>query len=191
MPPKTKITKEKILSAAFETAQKEGYEKINARSVSQKLNCSTQPILYHFSNMEELKKETYKKADEYHTNYLMKVKEDSQNPLLEIGLNYVRFAKKEPHLFRFIFQSGYIEQKNILEMMDSNDLAGIFKSIEQEAGLSSKEAKNVFMTLAMFVHGYASLIANNGLDYEEDSLSKQLKKLFIGAYLAERENNNE
>lgn len=55
MPPKAKITKDMIIDAAFEIARKTGAENINARTVSQKLNCSTQPVMYHFATIEELK----------------------------------------------------------------------------------------------------------------------------------------
>ena len=43
MPPKTKITKEMIVQAAVEVATQSGYEAINARTVSERLHCSTQP----------------------------------------------------------------------------------------------------------------------------------------------------
>ena len=53
MPPKVKITKEMIIDAAFEIARSEGAENINARTVSKKLGCSTQPVMYHFKRSEE------------------------------------------------------------------------------------------------------------------------------------------
>ena len=56
MPPRAKITKEMIAEAAFEVPRAEGAGKINARRVSQKLGCSTQPVMYHFKTMGELKK---------------------------------------------------------------------------------------------------------------------------------------
>ena len=63
MPPKPKITKEMIVDAAFEIARKTGAENINARTVAERLECSTQPIMYHFATIEELKKAAYAKAD--------------------------------------------------------------------------------------------------------------------------------
>ena len=44
MPPKPKITREMVIDAAFEVARETGAENINARTVSKKLNCSTQPV---------------------------------------------------------------------------------------------------------------------------------------------------
>ncbi len=51
MPAKPKISKEMIVDAAFEIARKEGMENINARTVSEKLSCSTQPVMYHFATI--------------------------------------------------------------------------------------------------------------------------------------------
>lgn len=44
MPAIAKVTKEMIIDAAFETIKEMGAENINARTVSQKLGCSTQPF---------------------------------------------------------------------------------------------------------------------------------------------------
>ena len=103
MPPKPKITKEMVVNAAFEVAREAGGENINARTVAKKLNCSTHPVMYHFMTIEELKKAAYAKADCFHTEYLTNV--EQHNRVLGIGLNYIRFAVEEPHLFRFLFQS--------------------------------------------------------------------------------------
>lgn len=48
MPPKPKITRDIVIDTTFEVARKSGAENINARTVSKKLNRSTQPVMYHF-----------------------------------------------------------------------------------------------------------------------------------------------
>ena len=52
MPPKVKVTKDMVIDAAFEIAREAGAENINARTVAKKLNCSTQPVMYHFATIE-------------------------------------------------------------------------------------------------------------------------------------------
>lgn len=47
------------------------------------------------------------------------------------------------------------------------------------------------MTLALFVHGYASIIANNSLEYDEKLIAVHLKRVYTGAVLALREENYE
>ncbi len=82
MPPKPKITKEMIVDTAFNIVQKEGADKVTARSISEQLNCSTQPVLYYFSTVEDIKKAIYKKADEYHSAYIMDTEIACENPML-------------------------------------------------------------------------------------------------------------
>ena len=104
MPAKAKVTKEMIVDAAFSIARQAGAENINARTVSERLHCSTQPVMYHFATIEELKRTVYARADVYHSEYLMNMKKPPRGAALGIGMNYIRFAIEEPHLFRFLFQ---------------------------------------------------------------------------------------
>ena len=187
MPPKTKITKEMIIEAAFEIARTEGAENINARSVSKKLNCSTQPVMYHFATIEELKKAAYEKTGEYHTEYLLDNRQNQNNVMLGIGLNYIRFAVEEPHLFRFLFQSGFAKENSILEVINSPELTPILSVMQGAMKLNAEQTKNVFITLAMFVHGYASLIANNSFGFDEELAAEHLKQVFKGAILSIQE----
>lgn len=189
MPPKPKITKEMVIDAAFETARDTGMEHINARTVSEKLNCSTQPVMYHFSTIEELKKAAYAKADHYHTEYLMNITRPREEVMLGIGLNYIRFATQEPHLFRFLFQSGYAPENSLLEMIDSEDLMPVLSAMQEAMNMSLAQTKEVFITLALFVHGYASIIANNSLEYDEELIKQHLIQVYKGAVLAVQEDN--
>ena len=59
MPPRVKITKDMVVDAAFEVVREMGAENINVRTVAKKLGCSTQPIMYHFATIKELKKTVY------------------------------------------------------------------------------------------------------------------------------------
>lgn len=183
MPPKAKITREMVVTSAFEIARQTGAENINARTVSQKLNCSTQPVMYHFATIEELKRTAYEKADKYHTEYLMNIPETQESVMLGIGLNYIRFAVEEPNLFRFIFQSGYVAENNLLEMINSEELTPVLSAMQKEMNMNIEQTKEIFVTLALFVHGYASIIANNSLEYDEKLIATHLKRVYQGAIL--------
>lgn len=52
MPPKVKVTKDMVIDAAFAIAREAGAENINARTVAKKLNCSTQPVMYHLQRLK-------------------------------------------------------------------------------------------------------------------------------------------
>ena len=184
MPPKTKITKDMVVDAAFEVARKTGAENINARTVSNELNCSTQPVMYHFETIESLRRAAYKKADEHHTAYLMNIPKTQEDVMLGIGLNYIRFAVEEPNLFRFLFQSGFDAQHSLLEMINSEELMPVISVMQKAMNINIEQTKEVFITLALFVHGYASIIANNSLEYDETLITTHLERVYTGAILA-------
>ena len=182
MPPKTRITKDMIIDAAIEIARQRGYESINARTVSERLHCSTQPVMYHFSTIDAMKRAAYARVDHLHSEYLMTIM-PQQDPILAIGLNYIRFAVEEPRLFRFLSQSGYAAEHSLLEMMDSEELIPVLTAMQEGAGLSMEKTKQVFLTVALFAYGYASIIANNGLEYNEKLVAKHLERAWNGAFL--------
>jgi AcrR family transcriptional regulator len=183
MPPKTRVTAEMIVDAAVEVVRQSGFENINARTVSGQLHCSTQPVMYHFSTIESLKRAAYRRADHLHSEYMMNTP-PGQDPILGIGLNYVRFAVEEPQLFRFLFQSGYAEENSLLEMVDSEELVPVLTAMQEGSGLSMQQTRNVFITVALFAHGYASIIANDHLEFDEKLIAEHLERTWNGAVLA-------
>ena len=187
MPAKAKVTREMIVDAAFAVAREAGVESINARTVSERLHCSTQPVMYHFATIEELKRTVYAKADLYHSEYLMNMKKPSKGAALGIGMNYIRFAIEEPHLFRLLFQSDYFSGKTLLELIDAEELFPVLSAMQSALGVSMEQTKKVFLTVFLFAHGYASIIANNSLKYDEELISSQLEQAYRGAILAAQE----
>ena len=190
MPAKTKVTKEMIIDAAYAVARESGAENINARTVSEKLNCSTQPVMYHFSTIDDLKRTVYEKADLYHSEYLMNMKKPPKGAALGIGMNYIRFAIEEPNLFRFLFQSDYFCGKTLLELIDAEELTPVLSAMQKSLSVDMEQTKKIFLTVFLFAHGYASIIANNSLSYDEELIDSQLQQAYRGAILAAREETN-
>lgn len=191
MPPKAKITKEMIVDVAFGIIQREGVDKVTARSISQQLNCSTQPVLYHFATVEDIKKAVYKKADEYHSDYIMNMENDYGDPMLTMGMNYIDFARKERNIFQFLFQSNEFSGASILELLEMEEILPILTMLQHELELALDEVKEVFSTLFIFVHGYASLYANNSMIYEEANVISAIENVFEGAICVLKGDQNE
>ncbi len=118
MGPKVKITKEMILDAAFEVAREKGIDAINAKVVAARLHCSTQPVLYNFSAIRELKEAVCDRAWDYLNESIFSKVPKEGNPLREVGTAYVRMARNEPELVKALFQSG-LEQKRSFEQISS------------------------------------------------------------------------
>lgn len=179
MPPKARISKEMIIEEAFQIARAEGADKITARSISGRLKCSTQPVLYHFATVEEIKTAVYQHANGYHTDWLMNMEHDYGNPMLNIGMNYIRFAAEERNLFHFLFQSNEFSGGSMMDLVRSEELEPIMQVLQQEIGATTNEVVEIFTTLFVFVHGYASMFANNEMIYNEELLITSLTKVFL------------
>ncbi len=164
-----------------------GAENINARTVSERLNCSTQPVMYHFATIEELKRAVYEKADLYHSEYLMNIENFQKCAILGIGINYIRFAIEESHLFRFLFQSDFFRGSTLLELMDAEELIPVLSAMQGFLEINMEQTKKVFLTVFLFAHGYASIIANNSLKYDEKIIRSHLDRAYRGAILAAQE----
>jgi AcrR family transcriptional regulator len=191
MPPKARITREMIADAAVEAVRRGGPENISVRTVAGILQCSTQPVMYHFPTVAELRKEAYDRTDALHTGYLLNAL-PGRDPMLSIGLNYIRFAAEEPNLFRFLFQSGYADRTSLSGLLSPKQTKPVLDAFCENAGTERARAEEIFITLAMTVHGYTSLVANGMLEYDENNAAALLERAFTGALnAAASEDKNE
>ncbi|MCH5193577.1 MAG: TetR/AcrR family transcriptional regulator [Oscillospiraceae bacterium] len=180
MPPKAKITKEMVINAGFDIVRKEGQENLNVRRIAAELGCSTQPIMYHYKTVDELKADIYAAADGFHTEYIMKPDKKADNPMLSIGLNYIRFAHDEKFLFRFLFQSDKLQSANFRDLLEGEEKDFLLQPLSQQTGLTQEQARTAFEALFICAHGLASLLANNSMEYDEEHCARLLTGTFMG-----------
>ena len=184
MPPKVKISKEMILDAGFKIIREEGYEHFNVRRIAEVLHCSTQPIMYNFKTVEEIRAAVYKIADDFHTGYIMPDMSEKDNPLHKLGMNYIRFGYEEKNLFRFLFQSNEFSGSDIGQLIDNPEASPLVGMVAAVVGCDMDEAKDIFLEFFCVVHGFASLLANNSMNYDENMADTLLAKVFKGVIAA-------
>ena len=174
MPPRSKITREMIIDAAYEIVRESGEGSLNARSIADRLGCSTQPVLYVFRTMDEIRECVYQKADEYHSEYLMQTGENTS-----IWKNYIRFSVRERNLFRFLFQSNAFSGR-IQGLIDDERLLPVLEAMSAQMGMEVKDVKKFFAAIYYPVHGIASLLANNSMEYDEEEFEVILNMIRRG-----------
>ena len=184
MPKKPTTTKEAMIEGAFRLIREKGHESLTARNLAAFIGCSTQPVMYQFPSLDTLRELLYRKADAFHSEYIL-----SGGDLLGIGLRYIRFAEEEPQLFRFLFQSGHFSGSSLEELIRSPETADILAEVSKEEGLTTEAAAAFFEPLVAVVHGYASLIANNAMKYDPEAIRKAL--IMIGEGLERGWNQND
>ena len=179
MPPKVKITKEMVADASFEVIRASGHENLNARTIAEYLGCSTQPVLYSFKTVDEIREAAYEIADGYHTSFIMP-KETDTDPMLALGLNYVRFGYEEKNLFRFLFQTNKFGGMDVEALLGDPNLTAIIELMAKGMACEPREAREMFLTFFCVAHGLASLLANNSMEYDEGQCKKMLEEVFFG-----------
>ena len=180
MPAIAKVTKEMIIEAAFEVAKELGAENITARTVSQKLGCSTQPVLYHFKTIEDVRIAAHKKASEFHINYVTNLSGKYERPMLEVGMRYIQFAVEEKNLFRFLYHSNYYTGVSLSDWLTGKIFDSLFPILRRQARVDERQAYSIFSQIFLVTHGIASLLANNAMVYDEAYCINTLSNAYFG-----------
>lgn len=178
MPPKTKITRESIISAAIEIIRHNGSDSLNARSIAAHLKCSTQPIFTNFSGMDDLREAVIEKADEIFARFMENViKSGDFPPYKASGMAYIRFAAEEKELFKLL----YMRDRSSEAIPSETELGNQMDDMVQiNTGLNGSSSKLFHMEMWAFVHGIASMTATCFLNLDQNIISTMLTDMYQG-----------
>ncbi len=176
MPPRSKVSREDVLDAAFEIVRSQGIETCNAKNLGAYLGISVTPIFRVFENMAELKTQLYKKANEFFVNFLKSYPFVKSN-FLTYGLAYIDFARTEKRLFKLLMLSGAFCVDKIAAVVPP-EFDFVKLSSEEAKMLSSSVAQGVFENVWIFTHGIASLVATDSLDISKEETTALLQHAF-------------
>lgn len=188
MPPKSDITKEQIIQAAFAIVQEQGLEMLSARNIAQKLNCSTQPIYSLYGNMEEIKSLAYQRVVDHVRYSMTSYEEGYYSPALNLAIGFLHFAKKEQHLFRSMYLSGYksydLDQEEFIGEAISMAYMRHSKWLNSA---SEHRLKRVFLNLAIYLIGLGTLIHSSTKKLEIDEAIIMVREMYETLLLREKE----
>lgn len=176
---KATITQKEIVNAAFKITKKEGFEAITSRKLAAAAGCSTQPIFRIYENMDELKKDLYDKAAEFYLEYYDEYKKTHDVPFVDLGLAYIGFAEKYPHLFRLLFISHEgTEGKSMYDLVNGNS-ENVVREINRASSQGAANAQNLFMQMWIFIHGAGCMAVTGDYDLDEASSVKMLESAYM------------
>ncbi|MCL2675067.1 MAG: TetR/AcrR family transcriptional regulator [Firmicutes bacterium] len=172
--PKVRIPKEMIIEAAFEITKNYGMEFVTADAVAKKLNCSKIPIYWVFENMDSLKDVVLAKAKKKYTDCLL-CKIPGVPDVSAIGLNYVRFSRDYPHLFKLIFFNDREENKSIVEHSLDDNKPYVVELIQQAYGIEdTHRAEDIYIKLGIFCNGIAAMIISKTSKFSDADVYRLL-----------------
>jgi AcrR family transcriptional regulator len=179
LPPKRQHSKKQIEEAAFTIAREQGLLSLSARSVANRLGCSTSPIYSTFQNMQELEDLVCERSVGVMLEYQTQTRTGS--PLLDLCLGYVLFAVQEKQLFRDMFLNKQELSQHSLEMKDYAFGQLIEKMVSKEpalAGLSEPNMLELLEILWTYTHGLAAQINVGAIDLpDEQTITGRLNRL--------------
>ena len=171
-----RIPKEKLLQTGLEMIIKDGYSSINITSLAREAGCSTQPVAWHFGNMENFRRE----LSAYAQNYVNeKMRSDSRNPLLSFlhtGKVYVDMAFDEPKLVSFIRlgESGTHFAEGTGFVFDDRRNSALAAEIAKKFGISESDAAEFMQAAMIFTHGITTLISTGVMSCERERAYEML-----------------
>lgn len=190
MPTKIKISKEMILDSAFSIVREYGIEKLSNRELANQLKCSIRPIYYQFENVEELQKELYQKIEKYFYQFLLDNMVEDIPQYKQVGINYIKFAKKEKKLFQTLFMSEIGLTPNAFVTKAGDDYKEIEKLIKISTNLENEDIKDFHTKMWIFCHGIATLVANDTIYLTDNQIEELLSYEFQALMLLEENPNN-
>ncbi len=181
MPPKVRILKEDIVSAAVSIVRKDGADALNARTVANALHCSTQPVFSNFATMEDLRLAVLEGADAIYQAYILKeIDRGEYPPYKASGMAYIRFAKEEKNLFKLLFMRDRTVEDFPVEPSLTNQMESLIKDAN---GLVDERARLFHLEMWAFVHGIAAMFATEFLELETELVSRMLTDAYQGLTL--------
>lgn len=178
MPPKIRITKDEIISAAVDIVRKDGAQAVNARTVAAALNCSTQPVFSNFATMDQLHRAVAERADSLYREYMKREVEcGAYPPYKAAGMAYIRFAKEEKELFKLL----YMCDRRGTPIPEDADLTNQMEAmVHHNTGLASPDARLFHLEMWVYVHGIATMFATGYLDLDWELVSQMLTDAYQG-----------
>lgn len=179
-----------ILDAAFEIVKKDGMEKLSNRELANKLNCSIRPIYYQFENVEEMQKELYLKIEQYFYKFILENMVEGIPKYKQVGINYIKFAKKEKKLFQTLFMTDVGLTPDAFVLKAGEDYKEIEKFIKISANIKEEDIKDFHTKMWIFCHGIATLVANDTIKLTDNQIQDLLSYEFQALMLLEENPNN-
>ena len=186
MAPKNKFTREEMVAAAVRVVQKMGATALTAKSLAEELGTSTQPVFTCFGTMDAAKSEVYAAAERMFDEYLT-VGLKEKIPFFGFGTQYIRFARKEPELYRLLFlmQPDDMRSGAFAAMRHMQEL--VRPSLMDTYHINEQDSDRYFRDLWLVVHSLATLIVTGDCRYSDREIGQILTGFSISIFKAIKE----
>lgn len=176
MAPKNKFTKQEMVEAALRVVRAKGADGLTAKTMADELGTSTQPIFTAFGSMDGVRQEVYAAAMQVYDGYA-NAGLNENIPFLGAGMQYIRFAREEPELYRLLFLSQAREYSAMKSMQHLQAL--VRPTLMAIYHISAEEADLYFRDLWFVVHSLSTLIVTGDCPYSDREIGQILTGVSI------------
>ena len=172
---KATISREVILEAALKMLIRDGYSSVNVKTLAAEIGCSTQPIVWHFENMEGLRMALAEYAMMYAAKKAVSNYDDKIESFEYLGRAYVKMAFKEPNLFRFLYLGeNPMGKPYSLKDVGSKKNKDMIAKISAQTGLGEEKVIRFVRNTIIYSHGIATMIATGVLKGTEKEIMRMI-----------------
>ncbi len=186
LPPRARYTREEIIDTAYELVRKHGESFLSARSLAAELGTSTAPIFTAFESIDEIYGAVVERAKARYSEY---IKEGLSQELAfkGAGLQYIRFAKDEPELFKMLFMrnDGGALPSHYFPGGDENEPL-VLGALQGTYEYNTERARKIYNHISVYTHGLAVLYAQGICVFTDEDVSRMLSELFMALAKGER-----
>ncbi len=176
MPSRPKIPKDMILQAALELLIENGYSNVTIKAVAERLDSSTQPVSWHFGNMDGFRKALAEYAVSYANEKLKPLSRNAVSGFSEIGNAYVDIAFDMPNLFRYLYLNegsnycmGTFEM--LLEAINNQNLSS---EIAAFFNISNDKALDYLTNTILYSHGLLVAIVSGVMKSDRQDAKEKI-----------------
>ena len=156
---KKTITKEQILTAAYEVVATEGFSKFTARNIANK--------------MDDLRDALFQKIHKYLAKEVFPVKHTG-NTIVDLALDYIHFATSESKLYRALYLEEYGGGKKMQEF-SYHYFTEAVKADPEYANLNDVQIDSLHMGTWVVATGVAALMTSGIIHPSEEQIIHLMK----------------
>lgn len=194
MPPRAKFTKEEVVEAALNLIREQGIGALTARALGERLGSSARPVFTVFQSMEEVQREAVAAARQLYAQYVEQGFCQTEMPVFKgVGMQYIRFAIREPKLFWLLFMAEYPQKPGVREVLPviEEHYEKILKSVQNSYSLNTCSAEWLYRHLWIYTHGIAVLCATNMCRFSAEEISRMLTEVCMAMLKEAREKEDD
>ena len=186
MAPKNKFTKEEMITAALRVVRVKGIDGLTAKTMADELGTSTQPVFTCFESMDGVRQEVYAAALHVYKGYANAGLQE-EIPFLGVGMQYIRFAREEPELYRLLFLTQEQGQDSLAVRSMRHLQELVRTSIMDIYHITAEEADVYFRNMWLAAHSISTLIVTGGCPYSDREIGHILTGFSVGICKAIKE----